>query len=103
MSFTFDDVPDSAYTNGARILENCDIRGTFYIASGTCGSWDTHWRVIDRAGVGLLHSLGHEIGCHTFSHARVDDLDAHATEEECRQNQDILGELCTGVEVTNFC
>jgi peptidoglycan/xylan/chitin deacetylase (PgdA/CDA1 family) len=94
VSFTFDDVPNSAYTNGARILGNYDIRGTFYVASGTCGSWDTHWRVIDRTQVSLLHSLGHEIGCHTFSHARVDELDARTTEEECRQNQDVLGELC---------
>src|SRR5262249_55413132 len=41
VSFTFDDVPDSAYLNGASILEECGIRGTFYIAAGTCGTQDT--------------------------------------------------------------
>jgi peptidoglycan/xylan/chitin deacetylase (PgdA/CDA1 family) len=66
VSFTFDDVPDSAYTNGASILEDYGIQGTFYIASGTCGSTDTHWRVISREQVALLHARGHEIGCHTF-------------------------------------
>src|SRR5262245_55669942 len=48
VSFTFDDVPDSAYTNGARILEDFGARGTFYVAAGTCGYQDEHWRVINR-------------------------------------------------------
>jgi peptidoglycan/xylan/chitin deacetylase (PgdA/CDA1 family) len=103
VSFTFDDVPDSAYTNGAAILENYGVRGTFYIASGTCGSADTYWRVIGRDQVRALHDRGHEIGCHTFSHAGVDQLDARAMDEECRQNRDVLRELCAGMEVTNFC
>lgn len=103
VSFTFDDVPDSAYTKGAAILETHNVRGTFYIAGGTCGNMDTHWRVIDREQVRALHVRGHEIGCHTFSHARVDQLDSGATEEECQRNQDALRELCSGVEVTNFC
>lgn len=33
VSFTFDDVPDSALYEGARILERYDARGTFYIAA----------------------------------------------------------------------
>src|ERR1700735_5587982 len=74
VSFTFDDVPDSAYTNGAAILENRGVRGTFYIAAGTCGTVDTHWRVIDRNQVRALHAADHEIGCHTYSHVGVDGL-----------------------------
>ena len=66
VSFTFDDVPASAYTNGAAILEDHGLRGTFYIASGTLGETDTDWRVIDRDQVRALHDRGHEIGCHTF-------------------------------------
>ena len=40
VSFTFDDVPASAYINGAAILEQHDMRGTFYIAAGICGTMD---------------------------------------------------------------
>ncbi len=68
VSFTFDDVPDSAYTNGAAVLDRHGLHGTFYVASGTCGSMDTHWRVIGEDQVRALHGGGHEIGCHTFSH-----------------------------------
>src|SRR5262245_36011251 len=62
VSVTFDDVPDSAYTNGARILEEFGIRGTFYVAAGTCGYQDEHWQVISREQVAALHNQGHEIG-----------------------------------------
>jgi peptidoglycan/xylan/chitin deacetylase (PgdA/CDA1 family) len=103
VSFTFDDVPASAFTNGAAILEQHDARGTFYIASGILGDMDAHWRVIDRDQVRALYDHGHEIGCHTFSHVRVDKLDARVMDEECRRNGEALRELCPDIEITNFC
>ncbi len=103
VSFTFDDVPASAYTNGAAILEQNGLRGTFYIAAGTLGQMDEHWRVIDRDQVRALHDRGHEIGCHTFSHVGVDTLDARMLDEECRHNREALREICAGLDVTNFC
>lgn len=103
VSFTFDDVPASAYTNGAAILEDRGLRGTFYIASGILGETDADWRVINRDQVRALHERGHEIACHTFSHVNVDALDAEALNEECRRNQAALRELCGGAETTNFC
>jgi peptidoglycan/xylan/chitin deacetylase (PgdA/CDA1 family) len=103
VSFTFDDVPDSAYTNGAAVLEDHGVRGTFYVAGGILGDTDTHWRVIDRAQVSALHARGHEIGCHTFSHIGVDKLGSQVMEEECRRNRETLHQLCPGVEITNFC
>jgi peptidoglycan/xylan/chitin deacetylase (PgdA/CDA1 family) len=102
VSFTFDDVPDSAYLNGAAVLE-AGTRGTFYVAAGICGSADAHWRVITRHQVTALHARGHEIGCHTFSHVAVDRLDAAGMAEECRRNGAALRELCDGIEITNFC
>jgi peptidoglycan/xylan/chitin deacetylase (PgdA/CDA1 family) len=103
VSFTFDDVPASAYTNGAAILEQCGIRGTFYIAAGILGATDEHWRVIEAEQVRALYEQGHEIGCHTFSHVRVEELDAAATDEECQRNNAALAALCPGIEITNFC
>jgi peptidoglycan/xylan/chitin deacetylase (PgdA/CDA1 family) len=103
VSFTFDDVPDSAYTNGAAVLDDYGIRGTFYIAGGTCGTSDTYWRVIEHGQVRDLHARGHEIGCHTFSHAPVDELDAQAMEAEWRRNFETMRALCADIEITNFC
>jgi peptidoglycan/xylan/chitin deacetylase (PgdA/CDA1 family) len=103
VSFTFDDVPDSAYTSGASILEDHGIRGTFYIAAGTCDTKDTHWRVITPEQVRALHDRGHEIGCHTFSHVNVETLDAAGMDEECRKNHNLLRRLCGDIQLTNFC
>ncbi len=103
VSFTFDDVPASAFINGAAILEQHGLRGTFYIAGGIVGHDDTHWRVIERDQVRALHDRGHEIGCHTFSHVRVDALDADTMDEECRRNRSFFSEQCGGIEATNFC
>jgi peptidoglycan/xylan/chitin deacetylase (PgdA/CDA1 family) len=103
VSFTFDDVPDSAFTNGAAILESRGIRATFYVAGGILGTVEKDWRVIDRDQVRALYECGHEIGCHTFSHAGVDQLGASAMQDECRRNLTALRDLCPGVELTNFC
>jgi peptidoglycan/xylan/chitin deacetylase (PgdA/CDA1 family) len=103
VSITFDDVPESAYLNGAAVLEEQGVRGTFYVAAGICGNMDAHWRVIARDQVSALHRRGHEVGCHTFSHVAVDRLDGQATEAECLKNGAVLRELCDGRQVTNFC
>jgi peptidoglycan/xylan/chitin deacetylase (PgdA/CDA1 family) len=103
VSFTFDDVPESAYVNAAPVLDEYGIRGTFYIAGGTCGTMDSFWRVIERDQVRDLYRRGHEIGCHTFSHCAVDQLDARAIDEECQRNLDSIRELCPDIELTNFC
>jgi peptidoglycan/xylan/chitin deacetylase (PgdA/CDA1 family) len=103
VTFTFDDVPASAYTNGAPVLEDLGVRGTFYIAAGILGDSDTCWRVIDAEQVGALHARGHEIGCHTFSHIAVERLDASGMNDEVRRNSDMLQQVCAGIEITNFC
>jgi peptidoglycan/xylan/chitin deacetylase (PgdA/CDA1 family) len=103
VSFTFDDIPDSAYLNGASVLNDYGIQGTFYVASGTCGATDIYWRVVNRNQVRDLYARGHEIGCHTFSHVAVDDLDIGAVEEECRRNLDTMREFCPDIKMTNFC
>ena len=103
VSFTFDDVPDTAYTNGAAILEESGCHGTFYIAAGTCGTRDEFWNVITDGQVQALHARGHEIGCHTFSHVNVERLDGAAMDVESQRNQQRLRQLCPDIQVTNFC
>ncbi|AWI60261.1 polysaccharide deacetylase family protein [Sinorhizobium fredii] len=71
VSFTFDDVPDSALHEGAAILERYDARGTFYIAGGLAGQLEKDRTLITSEGCAELLGRGHEIGCHTFAHHRV--------------------------------
>jgi peptidoglycan/xylan/chitin deacetylase (PgdA/CDA1 family) len=103
VSFTFDDCPESAYVNGASILENHSISGTFYIASGIADTNDTYWHVITQEQIRALYEHGHEIGCHTFSHVNVETLSAAALDQECRKNHNLLRRLVGDIQLTNFC
>lgn len=71
VSFTFDDVPDTALTHGATILEKYDARGTFYIAGGLASRVEPDRTLISAEGCAELYRRGHEIGCHTYSHQRI--------------------------------
>lgn len=65
ISFTFDDFPASAVTNGARILEERGVHGTFYAA---CGAMERESGDVARALLDRVVGSGHELGCHSYSH-----------------------------------
>ena len=75
VSFTFDDVPDSALGAGAGILETHGARGTFYVAGGLEGRVEPDRTLIDAAGCKELAARGHEIGCHTYGHQDLRHVD----------------------------
>lgn len=101
-SITFDDVPESAVTVGAPLLERHGARGTFYVATALCGRQDRHWRVADRAQLRALAQAGHEIGCHTARHVNVQSLRADALIRECDDNGRAIAEIA-GRPPRNFC
>ena len=86
VSFTFDDVPDSAARAGAAALERHGARGTFYVAAGLMGRQGEFWTHADEADVAALAARGHEIGCHTFSHPDMQELSSHETAAELARN-----------------
>jgi peptidoglycan/xylan/chitin deacetylase (PgdA/CDA1 family) len=102
VSITFDDVPESAFLNGARVLEQHGVRGTFYIAPGIIGMRDEHWRVIGRDQVAELSRRGHEIGCHTHGHVRVQQLAAHQMIDDITGSRAALREICGDIPLDNF-
>lgn len=102
ISFTFDDVPNSARTNGARILDRHNLRGTFYVAPGICGMQDEHWTVIDRRGVASLAASGHEVGCHTHNHVKVQTLSHAELARETELCFDTLSDICGKAPSKNF-
>ncbi|HYF53289.1 MAG TPA: polysaccharide deacetylase family protein [Salinarimonas sp.] len=102
VSFTFDDIPDSAASNGARILEANGVRGTFYVASGLCGNRYGAWRFVTGPTVAALRDAGHEIGCHTHGHPDVQTLSPDAIRDELRRNGEGLAALDPGLVPRNF-
>jgi peptidoglycan/xylan/chitin deacetylase (PgdA/CDA1 family) len=102
VSFTFDDIPRSAATTGAAILEDHGARGTFYVSGGLVGTTSPDWAAAEVQDIVTLHDKGHEIGCHTFSHKRACDLDAQSLAEEIERNREYLRTLKPSIKVENF-
>lgn len=103
VTLTFDDIPDTAFINGARILEDRGVRGTFYIAGGLCGTTEADRRLISTSDCVELHRRGHEIGCHTYSHPIVQSLDADTFAAELERNKEFFASLVPDLELENFC
>jgi peptidoglycan/xylan/chitin deacetylase (PgdA/CDA1 family) len=102
VSFTFDDTPKSAATVGGEILDAYDARATFYVAGSLVDQWSGHWDGISADEIVELHRKGHEIACHTFSHARTPDLDAAALAAEIENNRRYLLALDPSIQIRNF-
>ncbi|KXF79185.1 polysaccharide deacetylase [Paramesorhizobium deserti] len=102
VSFTFDDVPDTALANGARILEEHGVRGTFYIAGSLAGREEPDRALITREGCLELAARGHEVGCHTFSHKKVRHVGAKAMEADLERNRHHLDQIEESAGKRNF-
>ena len=86
VSFTFDDFPRSAVSNGAGLLEDHGARGTFYLTGSYCGRVINDIPQYGGEDLATLAGAGHETGCHTFTHARVSTLSAAALTREIDLN-----------------
>jgi peptidoglycan/xylan/chitin deacetylase (PgdA/CDA1 family) len=102
VSFTFDDAPKSAATVGAPMLEEYNARATFYISGGLVDRWSGHWTGVSADDILGLHRRGHELACHTFSHARAIDLDATAMTAEMESNRRYLRAIDPSIRLENF-
>jgi peptidoglycan/xylan/chitin deacetylase (PgdA/CDA1 family) len=102
VSFTFDDLPKSAVTAGADLLEAYGARGTFYVSGGLVDVETPHWAAGDAADVLSLYRRGHEIGCHTFSHRRACDLDVASLAKEIMRNRGYFRALDSSIEPETF-
>jgi len=82
VTFSFDDVPQSACVMGRRLLERFDAHGTYYV----CGGYTGTVREQPMHTLDDLHSLmdaGHELACHGYGH-----LD-HQAQGSLRASQDM--------------
>ena len=102
VSFTFDDLPKSAVTTGADLLEAHGARGTFYVSGGLVGIGTPYWATGNSADVLSLYRRGHEIGCHTFSHQRTCDLNVSSLAHEIMRNRGYFRALDASIETQTF-
>ena len=102
VTFTFDDAPASACTTGAALLEQYQARGTFYISGGGCGLVSPGGRLANAEQLKALCAAGHEIGCHTFSHAAAATVSHNELVAELERNRTFLQGIHSDIVVRNF-
>lgn len=68
VTFTFDDFPRSALTNGAAIVERYGGRATYYVAMGLMGTRNNLGEQFALTDLRSLVDRGHELANHSFSH-----------------------------------
>ncbi|MEE2936356.1 MAG: polysaccharide deacetylase family protein [Planctomycetota bacterium] len=101
VSFTFDDIPVSSSTTGAGILEASSVLGTFYVCTGQISGVLDGNLIANDKDVVRLAKAGHEIGCHTVSHASVQAISAMDREREFAENSRSI-ERITGLRPCSF-
>ena len=102
VSFTFDDVPLSAATEGAALIEEAGARATYYVSGGLMGQRTEDWEVIGPGMVIDLHARGHEIGCHSHSHGRADRMNGAVIQADILRNRALLKGIEPGLPLENF-
>ncbi|MEQ1617492.1 MAG: polysaccharide deacetylase family protein [Terricaulis sp.] len=93
LSVCFDDFPASAAMIGAPLLERYGGRGTFFAAGALADAESASGRCYSARDLSRLRSIGHEIGCHTFSHRDGARGEVFATLQDIARNRDALAAM----------
>lgn len=102
LTLAFDDIPDTAASVGAPILEAAGVRGTFYVSSGLLGREAALWRHADEAAVAGLAARGHEIGLHSHAHVPVAHLGLRGFSQDLVRARAELARLLPGARLDNY-
>jgi peptidoglycan/xylan/chitin deacetylase (PgdA/CDA1 family) len=92
-SFSFDDIPQSAAINGAKILENHGIRGTFYVSGSHVDCEFEGVKQYSANELQMLYKNGHEIACHTYVHPRLRGRSANEINTDLDKNLEKMREI----------
>lgn len=102
VSFTFDDVPQSACLEGRDTLERQGCRGTYYVCGGFTDTIAAGLPMHSRADLLNLLERGHEIGCHGYRHLDYQTLTADEIATDLARNRSFFTELGCAAKVENF-
>ena len=102
---TFDDGLLDNYENALPILENYDVKASFFITVGSLGK--TNWtsygdqQCMTATQLREVSSLGHEVGAHTVTHPKLTRVPSAQAHQEIVESKVILEDLL-GEQVVSF-
>lgn len=97
VSFTFDDFPRSAWTEGGPILARHGVAATYYASLGLAGTEGASGRNFTPEDLREVVAAGHELGCHTHAHSPAWETEPAEFEDSVRRNAASLGACLPGV------
>jgi peptidoglycan/xylan/chitin deacetylase (PgdA/CDA1 family) len=102
VSFTFDDFPRTALTEGGTILRRRGVRGTYFVSTQLLGKPSPSGPIATVADVRATLADGHGLGCHTFEHLDGCNSSVDAFERSIKQNRAALADVVPAVELPIF-
>jgi len=102
ISFSFDDAPDSAFSEGRAILKKYGYTGTYYLSLGLHEQDILKQGLIDSALLEEVIAEGGELACHTYTHIHFYTANRKEVKEELERNQQKMEELIPGYRFSNF-
>lgn len=102
LSLSFDDFPKSAWEVAGPILKDHGISATYYVAGGLCDGINIGKVQFSERDLQAVHEAGHEIGCHTFSHASVLRLSPQQLRDDLQRNAAWVAQKLGGYRMTHF-
>lgn len=102
VSFSFDDFPRSALTEGGAMLRQAGWAGTYFTAGGFCGRTVDGLDYFDRGDLLQADAEGHELACHTFGHLRLPAERREIVLEDLEHNTDFLRQIVPRQPLTSF-
>jgi peptidoglycan/xylan/chitin deacetylase (PgdA/CDA1 family) len=101
VSFSFDDFPRTAYSEGGAILEQFGVRGTYYTAIGLMNTSNELGEHFSADDLDSLVAKGHELASHTFSHVSSRSVSTATFRADVEKGRKALSKV-TGLYRANF-
>jgi peptidoglycan/xylan/chitin deacetylase (PgdA/CDA1 family) len=102
VSFTFDDIPRSAISNGENILGKYNYAGTYYISVELMRKNGFDFDGTDSRVLQQIVERGGELACHTCNHLHFFKSSRDAIVPDLEKNQELIEKYVTGYKFENF-
>ncbi len=101
-SLSFDDIPETAWTEAGAVLAEHGIKATYYVCGGLSGGTNLDLPQFTTDHLQALNAAGHEVGCHTYEHVSVLNLTPAELSTSLSRNAAWVAERLDGHRMTTF-
>jgi peptidoglycan/xylan/chitin deacetylase (PgdA/CDA1 family) len=102
ISFSFDDAPRTAFTQGGGILKAHGARATFFVSLGMLESDSPSGIIASQDDLSRSVEEGHELGCHTFDHKDPWNTKTEVFEQSVLKNRQALARVLPDTVFSTF-